>query len=137
MRIILILTSLLTTLLLATPALPDAKDIKLHQGLGEQNRVGKLFLRGGVELDFEDSRFGGVSAMQIERGGHSAYLMTDQGHLAEVTLEYNTAGNLSGAQLAKIRDIIGAGGAASVRPSKRLRGSPMAGGWSPSNVNTS
>ena len=110
MRIILILTSLLTTLLLATPALADAKEIKLHQGLGEQNRVGKLFLRGGVELDFEDSRFGGVSAMQIERGGRTAYLMTDQEHLAEVTLEHNTAGNLSGAQLAGIRDIIGAGG---------------------------
>lgn len=110
MRIILILTSLLTTLLLATPALADAKEIKLRQGLGEQNCVGKLFLRGGVELDFEDSRFGGVSAMQIERGGRTAYLMTDQGHLAEVTLEYNTAGNLSGAQLAGIRDIIGAGG---------------------------
>jgi hypothetical protein len=110
MRIILILTSLLTTLLLATPALADAKEIKLHQGLGEQNRVGKLFWRGGVELNFEDSRFGGVSAMQIERGGRTAYLMTDQGHLAEVTLEYNTAGNLSGARLAGIRDIIGAGG---------------------------
>ena len=77
---------------------------------GEQNRVGKPFLRGGVELDFEDSRFGGVSAMQIERGGRTAYLMTDQEHLAEVTLEHNTAGNLSGAQLAGIRDIIGAGG---------------------------
>ncbi len=110
MRIILILTSLRTTLLLAKPALADAKEIKLHQGLGEQNRVGKLFLRGGVELDFEDSRFGGVSAMQIERGGRTAYLMTGQGHLAEVTLEYNTAGNLSGAQLVGIRDIIGAGG---------------------------
>ncbi len=92
------------------PASAQSREIELHDGLAAQNRVGRLHWRGGVELNFRDSRFGGVSAMQVEVGGRTAYLVTDRGDLARVTLEYNRAGNLSGAGLSEIRGITGAGG---------------------------
>ena len=92
------------------PAAAQARAIDLHDGLGSQNRVGRLIWRGGVELDFADARFGGVSAMQIELGGRTAYMITDRGDLAEVTLEYDRGGRLAGAELANIRAVTGAGG---------------------------
>ncbi len=48
--------------------------------------------------------------MEVEVGGRTAYLITDRGELAEVTLEYNAGGNLIGAELADLRGIVGAGG---------------------------
>lgn len=93
-----------------TGAHAQSRAIDLHQGLGEQNRVGKLFWRGGVEMKFSNPGFGGVSAMEVELGGRTAYLITDRGERAEVTLEYNSAGNLIGAKLAELRGITGAGG---------------------------
>lgn len=109
MRTFLILTALISALA-GAPAHAESKEISLHKGLGEQNRVGRLFFRGGLELTFDDPRFGGISAMQIELGGRTAYLMTDRGDVVDLTLEYNAAGNLSGATLDGIRPVIGAGG---------------------------
>lgn len=110
MHKILLFPFLVLALALPELAQADSKEISLHRGLGEQNRVGKLFFRGGLELTFEDRRFGGVSAMQVELGGRTVYLMTDRGDVADVTLEYNAAGNLSAARLDEIRPVIGAGG---------------------------
>lgn len=109
MRTLLFLTFLLTAIA-APPAVADSKVVGLHKGLGEQTRVGRLFFRGGLELTFDNPRFGGVSAIQIERGGRTAYMITDTGDVADVALEYNAAGNLSGATLSGIRSVIGAGG---------------------------
>jgi len=106
----LILTLLLTMALSTTGAEAESRAIDLHKGLGEQKRVGKLIWRGGVEMQFSNPGFGGISAMEVEVGGRTAYLITDRGELAEVTLEYNAGGNLIGAELADLRGIVGAGG---------------------------
>lgn len=68
MRALLILTVLFSALG-GSFAHAGSKEISLHKGLGEQNRVGRLFFRGGLELTFDDPRFGGISAMQIHWGG--------------------------------------------------------------------
>lgn len=94
----------------APPAQADSKEINLHKGLSEQNRVGRLFFRGGIEITFKDPKFGGISAMEIERGGRTVYMMTDRGDVADVRLQYNPAGNLAGATLDGIRPVIGAAG---------------------------
>lgn len=111
MRTPLAFAVLLGSLLAAHPsAFAQTRAIDLHEGLSNQNRVGRLQWRGGVELDFQNARFGGVSAMQMEVGGRTAYLITDRGDLAEVSLEYDRGGNLSDARLEDIRGVIGAGG---------------------------
>jgi hypothetical protein len=109
MRSLLCLTTLLFAFA-APPALAESKEINLHKGLGEQNRVGRLFFRGGLEITFKDPKFGGISAMEIELGGHTAYMMTDKGDVADVRLQYNAAGNPAGATLDEIRPVIGAAG---------------------------
>jgi hypothetical protein len=86
MRSLLCLTTLLFAFA-APPALAESKEINLHKGLGEQNRVGRLFFRGGLEITFKDPKFGGISAMEIELGGHTAYMMTDKGDVADVRLQ--------------------------------------------------
>ncbi|MBT5571788.1 MAG: hypothetical protein HOJ90_11265 [Alphaproteobacteria bacterium] len=111
MRFLILLVLLaLPGAIFSTTTAADSRAINLHQGLGEQNRAGRLFWRGGVEMRFDDPRFGGISAMHVETGGRTAYMITDKGELAEVILEYNTAGNLTGAALEEIRPITGAGG---------------------------
>lgn len=110
-RSLLILTVVFSAFLGGSFAHAGPKEIRLHKGLGAQHRVGRLLFRGGLELTFDDPRFGGISAMQIELGGgRTAYLMTDRGDVVDLTLEYNSAGNLSGATLDDIRSVIGAGG---------------------------
>ncbi len=66
--------------------------------------------------------------MQMEAGGRTAYLITDQGDLAEVALDYNAAGNLSDARLVEIRGVIGAGGRGSDSAIESVARMPD-GGW--------
>lgn len=128
MRLLLALLFLTFALTAPGPAAAQSREVDLHKGIAGQNRVGRLFWRGGVELDFRDSRFGGVSAMQVELGGRTAYLITDRGDLAEVTLEYNDAGNLAGAKLANLRGVIGAGGRGTDSAMEAIARMPD-GGW--------
>jgi len=131
MRNSLALAVLALVLALTAPvggASAQVRAIDLHSGISTQNRVGRLLWRGGVELDFQNPRFGGVSAMQMEAGGRTAYLITDRGDLAEVALDYNAAGNLSDARLVEIRGVIGAGGRGSDSAIEAIARMPD-GGW--------
>jgi hypothetical protein len=92
MRFLILLVALaLPGALLGTPAAAQSRAIDLHKGLGEQNRTGRLFWRGEVEMRFSNPNFGGISAMHVETGGRTTYMVNDRGELAEVILEYNTA----------------------------------------------
>jgi hypothetical protein len=102
------LACLLALVLGAAPAHAQSEPIALHDGLGGQDRVGRLSWRGGIALRFEDENFGGVSAMEIEPGGRTVTMLTDRGHAAEVFLDYDAGGKLSGAKLVKIRPVLGA-----------------------------
>lgn len=105
------LSSLLLLCALATtPALADTTPIPLHAGLSGQDRIGRLVWRGGIEMNFDDPRFGGISAMEIDPGGRTLTALTDRGHRAELFLEYDLAGNLSAAKLVDLEPVIGAVG---------------------------
>ncbi|MDA0786046.1 MAG: esterase-like activity of phytase family protein [Proteobacteria bacterium] len=101
---------LLACLFAVSPALADSTPIQLHNGLSEQDRVGRLVWRGGIEMIFADPRFGGISAMEIDPGGRTLTVLTDRGHRAELFLEYDLAGDLSAAKLVDLEPVLGAVG---------------------------
>jgi hypothetical protein len=94
----------------ALPAWADTKPIQLHEGLRDQDRVGRLIWRGGIEMNFADPRFGGISAMEIDPGGRTLTVLTDRGHRAELFLDYDLAGDLSAAKLIDLEPVSGAVG---------------------------
>ncbi|MBT3810620.1 MAG: hypothetical protein HOF99_14050 [Rhodospirillaceae bacterium] len=94
----------------ALPAWADTTPIPLHKGLSGQDRVGRLVWRGGIEMNFDDPRFGGISAMEIDPGGRTLTALTDRGHRAELFLEYDLAGDLSAAKLIDLEPVTGAVG---------------------------
>jgi hypothetical protein len=53
--------------------------------------------------------------MEIESGGRTLTMLTDRGHMAEVFLEYDVAGNLAGAKFVSIKRVPGTGGGADPR----------------------
>jgi hypothetical protein len=104
-------TCLLLVCAFAVPsALTDTTPIPLHKGLSGQDRIGRLVWRGGIEMNREDPRFGGISAMEIDPGGRTLTMLTDRGHRAELFLEDDLAGDLSGAKLVDLEPVIGAVG---------------------------
>ena len=54
-----------------TATVADSKPIPLHKGLSGQDRVSQLVWRGGLDLDFDNRNFGGISAMEIDRAGRA------------------------------------------------------------------
>lgn len=92
-----------------SPAWAQSKPITLHPSLENQDRVGRLLWRGGIELAFDNPDFGGVSAMEIEPGGRTLIMLTDRGHMAELFLDYDAGGNLAGAKLVGIERVPGTG----------------------------
>ena len=67
-----------------------------------QNAVGKLHWRGGLELTANRDPFGGLSGLQIEDQGARLLAVTDEGHWLEAELLYDEAGNLSGLASARM-----------------------------------
>lgn len=101
---------LIASALIASSAAADTKPISLHPGLGDQDRVGRLVWRGGIEMNFTDPNFGGISAMEVDRAGRTLTALTDRGYRAELFLEYDLAGNLSAAKLEALEPVSGAVG---------------------------
>lgn len=106
-----LLSSLLLACAFAAPtALADTTPIPLHEGLSGQDRIGRLIWRGRIEMNFDDPRFGGISAMEIDSGGRTITLLTDRGHRAELFLEYDRNADLSAAKIVDLEPVIGAVG---------------------------
>lgn len=108
LRLLTLITIL--TALSGPAAFAESRPVTLHETLKDQNRVGRLVWRGGLELDFDNPRFGGISAIEIDRGGRSLIVLTDHGDQAELFLDYDPAGNLASARLEELRPIVGAAG---------------------------
>lgn len=106
-----ILLVLLFCILLPGSATAQSRAIALHPENPEQTRVGRLIYRGGVVMRFADKRFGGISGIDLEPGGATLIAVTDEGNWAKLHLDYDGAGNLSGAELISMEALTGRGGA--------------------------
>lgn len=100
----------LLSVLATSSALAESRPVSLHETIESQKQVGRLIWRGGLELDFDNPRFGGISAIEIDRGGRTLTALTDHGDRIELFLDYDPAGNLASARLEDLSPITGAAG---------------------------
>ncbi len=80
--------------------------------------VGALTYRGGLDLRSRDRRFGGLSALSIARSGRRLLALTDKGYRVDLTVTYDTGGNLSGigeAHITALGDLVSGSIAGSTR----------------------
>ncbi|NWG46481.1 MAG: esterase-like activity of phytase family protein, partial [Alphaproteobacteria bacterium] len=83
----------------------------------EETRFGRLIFRGGITLASPDARFGGLSGLRVSADGRTALAVSDRGTLIRLTLAYDAAGTLTGADDLAIAPLSGPGGKALYGPS--------------------
>lgn len=94
---------------------PRAQPVILNVGTPAQVSVGGLTYRGGLVLDFDDDRFGGLSALDVSADGTLATALSDRGDWFEFSLGYDSRGWLSQAQRARTGRLLGEDGQAARR----------------------
>ncbi len=62
--------------------------IMLDENNPERTSVGRLLWRGGIVLDGNDSRFGGLSALHVSEDGKRMFAISDRGNWLSASLEY-------------------------------------------------
>lgn len=72
--------------------------------------AGSLAFRGGLDLTSPDPRFGGLSGLEVEADGLSAWAVSDEGLLVRFRLVLDEAGELAGLADAAAADLRGADG---------------------------
>lgn len=72
--------------------------------------AGALAFRGGLDLSSPDARFGGLSGLEIEADGLSAWAVSDEGLLVRFRLVLDAEGNLAGLADAAAAELRGADG---------------------------
>ena len=70
----------------------------------ETTRFGALEFLGGIDLTSRDRRFGGLSGIEIDAGGRSVMMVSDDGYVVRGSLAYED-GTLSGLNDARIRPL--------------------------------
>lgn len=70
------------------------------------SKIGALEFRGGVILESEDRRFGGLSGLHVSPDGSHMSAITDEGSWLEARLDYDTRGFLTGVSGAEIRPLL-------------------------------
>lgn len=86
----------------AEPLAISTRPVALHPadpGVGE---VGALVYRGGLDLRSRDRRFGGLSALSVDRTGRRLLALTDKGNWVSLVATYDADGRLSGIGEARI-----------------------------------
>jgi hypothetical protein len=81
------------------------KAIPLSSANLQQNRVGKLVYRGGLQLSSPDPRFGGWSGLVISKDGKRMLSQSDEAHWLRADLRYDHHGNLTGIANAELADM--------------------------------
>ena len=78
----------------------SVKAVPLHVDVGARvvGPIGALVYRGGVELNSEDSRFGGWSGLLVGQKGRRMLAISDKGWWLQGELIYNQRGDLVGVQ---------------------------------------
>ncbi len=87
--------------LLAAPAVAEplaisTRPVALHPEDASVRAVGALQYRGGLDLRSRDRRFGGLSALAVDRSGRRLLALTDKGYRVDLALTYGAGGDLAG-----------------------------------------
>jgi len=87
-----------------------ATSITLNPDSPETRKVGKLLYLGGLQLESEDDRFGGFSALHIDRNGHMLLAITDRGDLMQADLGVSPDGAPISLQIRRFQKLLGVDG---------------------------
>jgi hypothetical protein len=80
----------------AEPIALTSHVIPLYPERPEDNRVGRLSYRSGLEISSAHRQFGGLSDLVVSEDGTRLLAVTDQAHWFRAELSYNAVGMLSG-----------------------------------------
>ena len=94
----------------AEPLAIVAAPVPLSAAEPDRDTVGRLRYRGGLHLQADDSRFGGLSALGISADGGRLVALSDAGHRFSARLVYDRAGNLAGLRDADLGSLAGLDG---------------------------
>ena len=86
----------------AEPLAVSTRPVALHPEDASVLGVGALRYRGGLDLRSADPRFGGLSALAVDRSGRRLLALTDKGHWVDLVAVYGADGNLAGIGEARI-----------------------------------
>ncbi len=86
----------------AEPLAVSTRPVALHPEDASVIGVGALRYRGGLDLRSADPRFGGLSALAVDRSGRRLLALTDKGHWVDLVAVYGADGNLAGIGEARI-----------------------------------
>jgi len=89
------------------PIALSADPVALVPGDDGTERVGRLEFRGGLHLRSLDSRFGGLSGLEIDADGGRMIAVSDRGWWVTAALEYGRDGDLVGAGDAAMWPLLG------------------------------
>jgi hypothetical protein len=84
---------------LPMPADAQSSRVPLSYDAPELDSIGRLDWRGGLDLSGGDDRFGGLSAIEVDEGGHSLTALTDRGRWIRLALEHDERGFLVAARV--------------------------------------
>jgi len=118
----------LTVQALTEPLALSTRHVDLHPENPSVHGVGALEYRGGLDLRSRDRRFGGLSALDVDRSGSRLLALTDKGHWVDLTVTYDANGDLADigeARIGALGDLIAGsvagtefGDAESIAPTK-------------------
>ena len=86
----------------AEPLAISTRPVALHPEDPGVGKVGALVYRGGLDLRSRDRRFGGLSALSVDRTGRRLLALTDKGNWVSLVVTYDADGRLSGIGEARI-----------------------------------
>lgn len=86
----------------AEPLAVSTRTVALHPEDASVRAVGALEYRGGLDLRSRDRRFGGLSALAVDRSGRRLLALTDKGFWVDLVVTYGAGGDLAGIGEARI-----------------------------------
>ena len=93
----------------AEPLALSTRHVDLHPEDSSVRGVGALEYRGGLDLRSRDRRFGGLSALAVDRSGNRLLALTDKGHWVDLAVTYGANGDLADIGEARIGALGGLG----------------------------
>jgi hypothetical protein len=86
------------------------ESVSLHHHDLNINRIGPLVYSGGLVLNSDDDRFGGLSGLQLSPDGRTMLAVSDKGYWVGATLDYDERGQLAGVRNVMISPLLGLDG---------------------------
>lgn len=90
----------------AQPVELHATPVALASGDPGQARLGRLQWRGGLRLESTAAGFGGWSGLHVSPDGTALVAVGDEGRVLQARLHYDAAGNLDGADEARLAALL-------------------------------